>query len=267
MYSPPTDPTRDFNRLANAGDCAVNTLLRILRDELGAGASPASPDRLNIAVSSVFALGEAAVSPSGEAIALLAEVLTAWQGRLLSAIQENEPPQMQAEGPVVSAIATWHRAVAACVQALSVVAEHTANRDEELALRIAHLLLPLTLEPDPLAAIPDRAFQPANAFWVSEHAAIGLLRLASGTAGAETRGRVVTNECHAEFGDQRTVQGLCLLALQRSEACGKARLRRLLEPCAEQWAALHDAAQKPHSFETEATGFADAAPTGWHHVA
>ena len=94
MYSP-TDLIRDFNRLANAGECAVGTLLRILRDELGAGASPASPDRLNIAVSAVFALGEAAVSPSVEAVALLAEVLAAWQSRLLGAIQANEPPQMQ----------------------------------------------------------------------------------------------------------------------------------------------------------------------------
>jgi len=257
--------------LASAGASAVPSLLAVV-EASAEHASPDTPEQLNNCTRALFALGEAASDRQGgyrlntgsEAIDTVERTLSRWLGRLGSAMKA---PPTRIDGRI-SNWAAWHHAIAVCVQTVSLFCEQAAESDNELSLRLAQILLPLTLEPDPFSCAPEEAFQPAHNFWISEQAAIGLLRLASGTAGsgAESLGRAVKNSTHAEFSDQRTVQGLCLLALQRSKRCGKVRLAAMFAECADRWMELHDQAYKPHAFEsTDASGGVPSVVlTEWH---
>ena len=213
--------------LASTGNAAVPCLLAVLRGVTAGGREgvfePMAGEDLNTAVRCVFALGEAA-TPTGDLLDLLGDLLLPqWMGNLRECIADS--PSLPADGKI-GAVAAWHRAVAVCVHALGVLAERAI--DEPTALRIAKLLLPLTLELDPIGGCGmdlSLAFTGSGcaAWWISEGAAIGLLRVVSSAAGrhqtaVQCRGGVVKRLSPAEQNDQRYVQALGMLALQRSLA-------------------------------------------------
>jgi hypothetical protein len=103
------------------------------------------------------------------------------------------------------------------------------------------------------------------AWWISEGAAIGLLRLVSSAAadsGAKSclaRGHVVKASAPATQNDQRFVQALCMLALQRSlAALGPDReLTKVLSGAFSRWAAVY----------SDASGGEAPVPTEWYRMA
>ena len=85
-------------------------------------------------------------------VALLGELLARFLGHLRACTAALAPAGGMG-ATTGGALAGWHRAAAVCVQALSLLAERVA--DQPTALRIAGLLLPLTLELDPVGdAVP-----------------------------------------------------------------------------------------------------------------
>eukprot|EP01051_Picozoa_sp_SAG22_P009593 SAG22_NODE_809_length_7067_cov_5.261768_1_plen_385_part_10 len=236
--------------LAAAGPAAAPVLLRLLRSHAVASAEadtiddPMASARLNTALRALFALGEAA-APTAELVELLGELLADWLAKLRA-----ECALVAAggdSGGTTGRLAGWHRATAIAVQALSLLAERVlvpvvppgpchqeaaavaADSDPlALQLRIGELLLPLTVELDPIGdTVPSAQTYTGSgnaAFWISEAAAIGLLRLVSSggrgqqEAVAAVAGGIVTPLSPASQTDQRYVQALCLLALERCRA-------------------------------------------------
>jgi hypothetical protein len=255
---------------AAAGQIAVPTLLRVLRRATsGASGVDATGEKLNTAVRAVFALGEAAL-PTTEVLDVLAPLLAQWLQNLHDACAADPPPAgpMNADGGI-SMLAAWHRASAVSVQALSLLAERVDAGDEDTSLRIAGLLLPLTQSLDPLGGkVPHNLLFTGSgcaAWWISEGAAIGLLRLVSSAAadsGAKSclaRGHVVKASAPATQNDQRFVQALCMLALQRSlAALGPDReLTKVLSGAFSRWAAVY----------SDASGGEAPVPTEWYRMA
>ena len=253
--------------LAAAGRAAVPTLLRVLRDSAAAAdedwEAGVAGEPLATATRAIFALGEAA-EPTPEVLEALTALLERWHANLRACIAD--PPATANGRP--NALAYWHRAVAICVQAVSLLAERCA--DESVCLAIAGVLLPLTLELDPIGdRVPRELIMTGSTcagWWISEGAAIGLLRLVSSAARASpsgarataARGGVVKSSAPASQNDQRCVQALGMLALQRSLAAlgPDAALTKLLSAAHSRWGAVYGAASE-----------GPREPTGWHQLA
>jgi hypothetical protein len=282
--------------LAAAGPAATPALLRILRSNATAAAcaacaaDPLAADGLNTALRALFALGETAV-PTTDTVALLGELLARFQGHLQ--VCTVAPAAAGAAGATTGgALAGWHRATAICVQALSLLAERVA--DQATALQIAELLLPLTLELDPVGdAVPMHLLYTGSSnasFWISEGAAIGLLRLVSsagaGSGGSDraspqehqakvaaVRGGVVKRLAPASQTDQRFVQAFCMLALQRSLAISgrDCPLSRLLGGARSRWEVVYaagggSAATQAPNGVAAGGGEAKLTPTEWYYM-
>jgi hypothetical protein len=247
LHGKPAVQRAAMHGLAAAGAAAVPLLLELLRGPACTTASAPSVG-LDTAVRALFVLGEAA-APATEGFSFrfvvdtVAAILCRWQANLLECIAAAAPPP---PGGRIGPLAGWHRAVAACVQCLSVLAERAPAC---AAAKIAQLLLPFTLVADPIGdgtgAVPrSRMFTgSANAgFWISEQAAIGLLRLAS-RGGGRPQPALVKRSSPASQVDQRFVQGLCLLALERSLAADpRSALSGLLQRSRPAWLAVYAAA-------------------------
>ena len=131
----------------------------------------------------------------------------------------------------VDEFATAHqRGIASAVQALGLIAQRVAaagvmggDGPSMLEEQVCGLLLPLTMETEPVEQLPPGAVKPAQAaYWVTEGAAFALLMLCGGgpAAAAAAGGNSVTPTMPAHHSDPRYAYGMCILALRRAEAGG-----------------------------------------------
>ena len=106
------------------------------------------------------------------------------------------------------------------VLALGMLAERVvANCDTALGVHICKLLLPVTCAPEPADSLPPGFVRPAQgAYWVSEGAALALLRLCSDASTVD--GNCVAPTMPSQHSDARFAPGFCLLAMRRAEAGG-----------------------------------------------
>ena len=255
--------------LTAAGQAAVPLLLKVLHEStaeasLLVAGDEAADEARNTAVRALFALGEAA-APTTKVIDAIVSVQDRWRARLNACIADPPPAVDGRIGP----LAAWHRGVSVCVHALAMLAGR-ADKDAATTMRLARLLLPWTLQPDPIGdSCPQELIFTCSsnaAFWISEGAAVGLLRLVGGAPSAARRGAVVKPSTPASQTDQRFVQGLCMLALQRSLAADRgSALSALLSESYQAWAGVYAAAggsasdkARPGEVENVATR------TEWH---
>ena len=131
----------------------------------------------------------------------------------------------------VDEFATAHqRLIDSAVQALGLIAQRVAaagvmggDGPSMLEEQVCGLLLPLTMETEPVEQLPPGAVKPAQAaYWVTEGAAFALLMLCGGgpAAAAAAGGNSVTPTMPAHHSDPRYAYGMCILALRRAEAGG-----------------------------------------------
>ena len=154
----------------------------------------------------------------------------------------------------------YQRGIAAAVQAIGLIAQRVSPASAALSStagmqkQICDLLLPLTMETEPVEQLPPGAVKPAQAaYWVTEGAAFALLMLCDGpgaAAGAHGSASGVAPTMPAHHSDPRYAYGMCLLALRRAERAAQRRGNEsdvLLQAihavgAAERWRQLYDAA-------------------------
>ena len=124
----------------------------------------------------------------------------------------------------------YQRGIAAAVQALGIMAQRVLPGSAALSTiteQICGLLLPLTMETEPVEQLPPGAIKPAQAaYWVTEGAAFALLMLCDGpgaAVGADGSASGVAPTMPAHHSDPRYAYGMCLLALRRAECAAKRR--------------------------------------------
>ena len=120
----------------------------------------------------------------------------------------------------------YQRGIAAAVQALGLIAQRISSTSTEFSgiasmqRQVCALLLPLTMETEPVEQLPPGAVKPAQAaYWVTEGAAFALLMLCDGpgaATGADGSATSVAPTMPAHHSDPRYAYGMCLLALQRA---------------------------------------------------
>lgn len=154
----------------------------------------------------------------------------------------------------------YQRGIAAAVQAIGLIAQRVSpasaalSSTADMQRQICDLLLPLTMETEPVEQLPPGAVKPAQAaYWVTEGAAFSLLMLCDGPgAAAGTHGSAsgVAPTMPAHHSDPRYAYGMCLLALRRAETAAQRRgdesdvLLQAIHAAgaAERWRQLYDAA-------------------------
>jgi hypothetical protein len=125
----------------------------------------------------------------------------------------------------------YQRGIAAAVQALGILAQRVLPGSAALSSirsmqeQICGLLLPLTLETEPVEQLPPGAVKPAQAaYWVTEGAAFALLMLCDGPGaaiGTDGSASGVAPTMPAHHSDPRYAYGMCLLALRRAESAAQ----------------------------------------------
>ena len=126
----------------------------------------------------------------------------------------------------------YQRGIAAAVQALGLIAQRVSPAAADSGIvnmqkQICALLLPLTMDIEPVERLPPGAVKPAQAaYWVTEGAAFALLMLCEGpgaAAGANGTAAGVAPSMPAHHSDPRYAYGMCLLALRRAESTAQRR--------------------------------------------
>ena len=163
--------------LASAGQPAVSALMAAVVE------AAADPAKEHQAVAALLALGEASHAPTIETVAVMGSALSRWRDEMAAHVESARIPAdvedanrsiphrslltsggaNKMSDPDLFATAR-QRSIAAAVQALAMLAERAAAAaDRPAAAAIAELLLPLTLQPEPVEALPPGAVRPAQA--------------------------------------------------------------------------------------------------------